>query len=191
VDTLQDVTVAENASTSTGVSETSTVHTPFLSDKPAMDNKVSNHCYICLDCCLFSGRSLSVYKYTDDKPFVLHGNEKRKRGKGAKTVASEKEAADKAIQQMEDLVQEPIMSAPVSEEQDTPRKALMVTIMSTNAVLRDMQDPGFLYRMLNPLTTDVFQVCSMLCIVTLLSIFTYVTSMSVHERQVWYTLPSF
>jgi hypothetical protein len=168
VDTLQDVTVAEIVSASTGASETSTVHTPFHSGKPNMDNKVCNHCYILLHCYLFSGRSLSVYKYTDEKSVMLHGNEKRKRGRGKKTVASENEAADKAIEQMKVHEEEPTMSGPVNDEQDTPKPAWMVTIMDTNAVQRDMENPGFLNTLLYPLMTDVYQVCCMLGIITLL-----------------------
>jgi hypothetical protein len=170
VDTLQDVTVAEIASASTAAPETSTVHTPCPSAEPAEDLKVCNHCYTLLNCYLFSGISLTVYKYTDERSFILHGHEKRKRGKGKKTVASENEAAHKAIEQMEAHQQEPTMSAPVSDEQDTPKQAWMVTIMDTDAVQRDMEIPGFLNRLLYPLMTDVYQVCCMLGISALLYI---------------------
>jgi hypothetical protein len=54
-------------------------------------------------------------------------------------------------------------TAPIDAEQVEFNKCWMVTIMRTVAVQRDMKMPGFLYRLLYPLTTDVYQVGS--CVV--------------------------
>jgi hypothetical protein len=96
----------------------------------------------------------------------LHGCEKKKRGRVTKNIEGDKAAAlalackeaekQEVIQELIDL---PLMSNAACDEEYPVCRAVMVTMTNTIDLQRDMQQPGFFYRMVYALLTDDYQVC--------------------------------